>query len=58
MSSEAGIENKNLIAQLSKAVEQIKYGYIELVIQNSKVIQINRTEKIRLKDENLKIENR
>ena len=48
---------KNLINKISESIEQIKHGNIELVIQDSRVIQINKTEKMRL-DRNCKVRSR
>ena len=40
---------ENYIEQLKKFVGEIQYGSITLIIQDGKVIQIDRTEKFRQK---------
>ncbi|MBS4025476.1 MAG: YezD family protein [Clostridia bacterium] len=42
-----GLEEK-LLEQIIGAIKQLKYGTVTIVIQDSKVIQIDRTEKMRL----------
>lgn len=42
------IEDKKALEQIAAAVKAIKHGYVEIIVQDSKVIQINKTEKIRL----------
>lgn len=39
---------KQLLLRVLDAVKSIKYGYVQITIQDSKVVQIDRTEKIRL----------
>ena len=49
------LKNKNedvLIAHILKSVKSIQYGYIQLFVQDSKVVQIERTEKFRLDGQN------
>lgn len=49
------LKNKNedvLIAHILKSVKSIQYGYIQLIVQDSKVVQIERTEKFRLDGQN------
>jgi len=41
--------NKQLEERIRDALRQIRYGTVTLVIQDSKVIQIDKSEKIRLK---------
>lgn len=36
------------------AIKSIKYGDVQIIIQNSKVVQIDKTEKIRLDEQRLK----
>ncbi len=38
---------KKLILQILKALRSIRYGYVQIVVQDSKVVQIDKTEKIR-----------
>lgn len=37
-----------IIKNIIEAVKSIKFGYVQIVIQDSKVVQIDKTEKIRL----------
>lgn len=39
---------ENLVNEIFKAIDSIKFGYVQIVIQDSKVVQIDKTEKIRL----------
>lgn len=55
MKSEEHLEN-NLpeyigdipIGQIVRSVKSIRYGYVQIIIQDSKVVQIEKTEKTRL----------
>lgn len=38
---------KQFLSQVLKAVRSIQFGYIHIVVQDSKVVQIERTEKTR-----------
>lgn len=40
-------EEKSLLMQILKALKTIRYGYVQITVQNSKVVQIDRTEKTR-----------
>ena len=40
--------NNDLARDIAHAVKGIRYGYVQVIIQDSKVVQIDRTEKIRL----------
>lgn len=42
------IEHEQALQQIATAIKEIKHGCVEIIVQDSKVIQINRTEKIRL----------
>ena len=46
------IDNKKkedaLITQILKALKNIQYGYVQITVQDSKVVQIDKTEKFRL----------
>lgn len=44
------MENKKLIEEILRAVASIKYGYVQIVIQNSKVVQIDKTDKVRFEN--------
>lgn len=37
-----------IIAQILRALKGIQYGHVQITIQDSKVIQIDTTEKVRL----------
>ena len=40
---------KNYLEEIKKYVNEIRYGTVTVIIQDGKVIQIDKTEKIRLK---------
>lgn len=42
-------EFKDVTEQIEKFLSQIKYGSITLVVQDGKIIQIERHEKVRIK---------
>lgn len=48
MSENENIENKDLIKNIVQAIKSIRFGYIQIIVQDSKVVQIDKTEKIRL----------
>ena len=52
MSQEAyAIKNdKNYLSEVERYVKGIKYGSVTLIVQDGKVIQIDKTEKIRIKN--------
>jgi len=39
---------ERLLLEVLSAIKSTKYGYVQITIQNSKVVQIDKTEKIRL----------
>jgi hypothetical protein len=41
------VEKKTLLGVL-RAIKGLRYGYVQLVIQDSVVVQIDRTEKVRI----------
>jgi len=43
---------KELLLQILKALKSIRYGYVQIIVQDSKVVQIDKTEKIRFDKEN------
>ena len=45
---ELSSEEAEILEKVLDAVRQIKFGYIQLTIQDGRVIQIDRTEKHRL----------
>lgn len=40
--------DEQLLRQIEQAISTVKHGCVELIVQDSRVIQINKTEKIRL----------
>ena len=52
MSQEANATNdeKSFLNEVEHYVKEIKYGRITLIVQDGKVIQIDKTEKIRIKN--------
>lgn len=40
-------EEAAVFGEVLKALRQITHGYIQLVVQDSKVVQIDKTEKVR-----------
>ncbi len=38
---------KKLVSEILKAIKSIRYGYVQIIVQDSKVVQIDKTEKIR-----------
>ncbi len=42
---------KKLLQQILKALRSIRYGCVQIFIQDSKVVQIDKTEKIRFDKE-------
>lgn len=43
---------KKLLLQILKALRSIRYGYVQIIVQDSKVVQIDKTEKIRFDKDN------
>ena len=48
-------DEKKLLSQILKAVRSIRYGYVQIIVQDSKVVQIDKTEKIRFDQEDYSI---
>lgn len=46
--NKSDIADGNLSELIKKLIEEVKYGNITLIIQDGQVIQIDKTEKIRL----------
>jgi hypothetical protein len=40
--------HRHLTQQILRAIQEIRYGSVEIIIHDSKVVQIERREKIRL----------
>lgn len=45
--SHIGREDEELMLQILKALRSIRYGYVQIIVQDSKIVQIDKTEKIR-----------
>lgn len=41
-------EDAEIVEQIVKAISSVQYGHVQIVIQDSRVVQINKTEKVRL----------
>lgn len=41
------IINDAIIKEVIEALDSLKYGYVQITVQNSKVVQIDKTEKTR-----------
>ncbi|MBQ2276320.1 MAG: YezD family protein [Lachnospiraceae bacterium] len=48
MSNEVIKKEEKYIEEIKKLVENLKYGSLTLIVQDGKVIQIDKTEKFRL----------
>ena len=53
--SNFGKEEEKLLFQILKAIKSIRYGYVQITVQDSKVVQIDKTEKIRFDKEDYSI---
>lgn len=42
-------QDKMLMLKVLEAVKSIKYGYVQITIHDSQVVQIDKTEKIRIR---------
>ena len=40
------------LSRLNEAMDGLKYGYVQIVVQDSKIVQIDRLEKFRLDRDN------
>lgn len=49
-------DNEEVAKDIVRAVNSIKFGYVQVIVQDSKVIQIEKTEKIRLGNSSFKKE--
>jgi hypothetical protein len=61
MNSRSNLErgrNSEIEQQILHAVKSIRYGSVEIIIHDSKVVQIDRKEKIRLDKDQPKGENK
>lgn len=48
MESEKESIDNGVAKDIARAVKSIKFGYVQVTIQDSKVVQIDKTEKIRV----------
>lgn len=48
--SQKNIVNDAIIKDIIEAVGTLKYGHIHIIVHNSKIIQIDKTEKTRFDD--------
>lgn len=42
---------KKFLSEILKAIKSIRYGYVQITVQDSKIVQIDKTEKIRFDKE-------
>ena len=45
---EKGLCEEAMVEQILNALRGIKYGYVQITVQDSKVVQIDKTEKFRM----------
>ena len=43
---------REILLEITGLMKNIKYGYIQITIQDGKVVQIDKTEKFRMKEQN------
>lgn len=41
-------KDEEVVRDIARAVKSVKFGYVQVIIQDSKVVQIDKTEKLRL----------
>lgn len=41
-------DNAELVGQILQAIKGVRHGHVQIIIQDSRVVQIDRTEKLRL----------
>ena len=42
------VENSDVVREIVRAISSVRYGQVQIIIQDSRVVQIDKTEKIRL----------
>ncbi len=42
--------NEVIVKEIIRAVNSLKYGYVQITVHNSKIVQIDKTEKTRFDD--------
>ena len=45
--AEDSARDNRVLDEVARAIKSMRYGRIELIVQDSRVIQINKTEKVR-----------
>lgn len=48
--NQKNIINDAIVKEIIEAVNSLKYGYIQITVHNSKIVQIDKTEKTRFDD--------
>ncbi len=43
-----GLPEEEIVRQVVKAIRSVRFGQVQIIIQDSRVVQIDTTEKIRL----------
>lgn len=46
-------DEEEIIAHVLKALKGIRYGYVQITVQDARVVQIEKAEKIRLNNHSL-----
>jgi hypothetical protein len=41
-------ENGDIVRQIIEAIRSVRFGQVQIIIQDSRVVQIDKTEKVRL----------
>jgi hypothetical protein len=41
-------EEGEILRQIIQAINSVRFGYVQIIIQDSRVVQIDKTEKVRL----------
>ncbi len=47
---EKSIVNDVIVKKIIEALDSLKYGYVQITVHNSRVVQIDKTEKTRFDD--------
>lgn len=48
--NQKNIVNEAIMKEIIEALNSLKYGYVQITVHNSRIVQIDRTEKTRLDD--------
>lgn len=46
--SDQELKDNEILLRIDRAIKSVKFGYVQITIQDEKVVQIDKTEKIRL----------